>query len=59
LARHVYAELELEKSTGQAPVKAITNLALDQGKHWCIKPILLVFYFESCFMFYYDCVLSL
>jgi hypothetical protein len=36
-----------------------TNLTLDQGKPRCIKPILLVFYFESYFIFYYDCALSL
>jgi hypothetical protein len=33
---HVYAELELEEPMVQAPIEAITNLALDQGKPWCI-----------------------
>jgi hypothetical protein len=46
----VYTELELEVQVEQAQVKVITNLALDQGKPRCIQPILLVFYFESCFM---------
>jgi hypothetical protein len=27
-----------------------TNLAMDQGKPRCIQPILLIFYFESCFI---------
>jgi hypothetical protein len=53
------AGLELEEPTEQAQVEDFTNLDLNQGKPWCIKPILLVFYFESYFMFYYDCALSL
>jgi hypothetical protein len=59
LLDRVYVELELEEPMVQALVEAITNLALDQGKPRYIKLILLVFYFESCFMFYYNCVLSL
>jgi hypothetical protein len=55
----VYAEPELEVQAERAQVEASTNLELDQGKPRYIKPILLVFYFESCFMFYYDCALSL
>jgi hypothetical protein len=55
----VRAEPELKLQVEQDRVEAITNLALDQGKPQCIKPILLDFYFESCFMFYYDCALSL
>jgi hypothetical protein len=33
---HEYAELKLEVQVEQARVEAITNLALDQGKLWCI-----------------------
>jgi hypothetical protein len=50
--------LEFEEPTEPAQVEEFTNLDLDQGKPRCIKPILLVFYFESCFMIYYDCALS-
>jgi hypothetical protein len=55
----VYAEPELEVQAERAQVEASTNLELDQGKLRCIKPILIVFYFESCFMFYYDLCISL
>jgi hypothetical protein len=34
----------------QAQVEEFTKLALDQGKPWCIQPILLVFLFKSSFM---------
>jgi hypothetical protein len=50
LLGHVSMELELEVLAEQAQVKAITNLALDQGKPHCIQPILLVFYIKTCFM---------
>jgi hypothetical protein len=33
-----HAEPEPQESTEQAQVEAITNLALDQGKAWCIPP---------------------
>jgi hypothetical protein len=51
----VYAEPELEVQAERAQVKTSTNLDWDQVKLWCIKPMLLIFYFESSFMFYYDC----
>jgi hypothetical protein len=55
----VFTQSELEVQAERAQVEASTNLELDQGKPQCIKPILLVFYFESYFMFYYDCGISL
>jgi hypothetical protein len=54
-----HAELEFLEPTEQAQAEDLANLALNQGKPQCIKPILLVFYFESYFMIYYDCALSL
>jgi hypothetical protein len=65
LSAHAFAYLigpvepELGEPMEQVQAEDLTNLALDQGKPWCIKPILIVFYFESCFMFYYDCALNL
>jgi hypothetical protein len=50
-----HAEPESEVQAEQAQVEDFTNLVLNQDKLRCIKPILLVFYFESFFMFYYDC----
>jgi hypothetical protein len=46
----VYVEPELEVQAERAQVEASTNLELDQGKTRCIQPILLVFYFKSCFI---------
>jgi hypothetical protein len=54
-----HVELEFGELTEQAQAEDLANLALNQGKPWCIKPILLIFYFESCFMIYYDHALSL
>jgi hypothetical protein len=53
-----HAELEFGGPTEQAQAENLANLALNQGKPRCIKQIL-VFYFESCFMIYYDRALSL
>jgi hypothetical protein len=36
-----------------------TNLALDQGKPWCIPPKSLSFIFETLFIILFDCALSL
>jgi hypothetical protein len=38
-----HTEPEAELWVGQAEVEASTNLALDQGKPWCIKPPSLTF----------------
>jgi hypothetical protein len=46
----VYTEPELEVQAERAQVEVSTNLELDQGKPRCIQPILLVFYFKSCFI---------
>jgi hypothetical protein len=46
----VHAEPEFEVQAEQSQVEEITNLVLDQGKPWCILPILIIFYFESCFI---------
>jgi hypothetical protein len=51
-----HAELKFEEPMEQAQVEEFTNLELDQGKPWCR---LLVFYFKSYFIFYYDYALSL
>jgi hypothetical protein len=39
------AEPKSEVQAEQAQVEEFTNLSLDQGKLWCIKSLLLVFYF--------------
>jgi hypothetical protein len=46
------SEIQEEQSLGeyggpQATICVETNLVLDQGKPWCIQPMLIVFNFES------------
>jgi hypothetical protein len=53
LLAHIYSyaldhtKPEFEELTEQAQAKNLANSSLDQGKPWCISPMLLVFYFES------------
>jgi hypothetical protein len=55
---HGCAEPELKEPMEQAEVETSTNLALDQGKPWCIQPILLVFYFWILLYVIVGCALS-
>jgi hypothetical protein len=43
----------------QVPTYEDTNIALDQGKPWCINQCSLYFILNLCFMLHYDCALSL
>jgi hypothetical protein len=52
-------EPESKAQAEKAQVETITNLALDQGKPRCINQCSLPFILNLCFMFYYDCALSL
>jgi hypothetical protein len=66
LSAHAFAyllghvESEFEESTEQAQVKAITNLVWAKTSLGALTNVpCLLLYFESYFMFYYDCALSL
>jgi hypothetical protein len=41
----VHAEPESKVQAEQAQAEVLTNLALDQGKVWCISPTFLGFFF--------------
>jgi hypothetical protein len=65
---HAYAESELEIQVEQVQKECcgpqvlsakILIFLLDHDKPRCIKTILLIFYFKSCVMFYYDCAINL
>jgi hypothetical protein len=46
----MWSQPEVEVQAEQAQVKAITNLALDQGKPQCIPPTILGFSLITIFM---------
>jgi hypothetical protein len=55
---HVLVKLRLEVQAEQAQVEATTNLALNQGKPWCINPCSLSFILNIFFTSHYICALS-
>jgi hypothetical protein len=54
-----HAEPEHEEPTEQAQSEDPANLALDQGKPWCIPPNIPWPFSKSVFMLQSDCALSL